>query len=103
MKKKYDRLTKEEKKECRTMYYQTIKGKEMKIRFVRLTLIGTIGILFGIYLLGNGIIAHQIAWYDYLIIISLWLASIIFLGGVVILRKRVLNQFAIKIPRFRNK
>ena len=46
MKNKYQRMTKEEKKECRQKYYATPKGKEMKIRFLRLKIIGILGIAF---------------------------------------------------------
>lgn len=103
MKNKYERLSKLEKKECRTMYYQTIKGRDMRLRLTRLFLIGTIGILLGIYLLGNGIVTNKIQWYDYCVAIPLCIASIIFLVGAYIIRKKVLNQFAMKIPRFKNK
>lgn len=85
------------------MYYSTLKGKEMHLRFIRLCIIGTIGILFGIYLIGNGLLTHNIKWYDYCLAIPLILASIIFLVGTYVLRKKVLNQFALKIPRFKNK
>lgn len=103
MKNKYQRLSKSEKKECRIMYYNTIKGKEMRIRLTRLMFIGILGILFGIYMIGNGIITHQIHWYDYCVAIPLLLASITFLISSFFLKKKVLNQFAIKIPRFKNK
>lgn len=103
MKNKYQRLSKEEKKECQNMYYRTPKGKEMHLRLVRLNLIGIIGILFGIYIIGNGIINKKIAWYDYMLSVPLILASITFLIGAFLIRKKVLNQFALKIPRFKNK
>ncbi len=103
MKNKYQRLSKDEKKECRKMYYNTIKGKEMKLRLTRLFIIGTLGILFAIYIIGNGILTHQIHWYDYFIAIPLFFASIIFLVSSFLIYRKVLNQFALKIPRFKNK
>lgn len=103
MKNKYQRLSKEERKECRTMYYSTPKGKEMHLRLIRLIIIGVIGILFGIYMIGNGIITNKVAWYDYAIAIPLLLASVTFLIGAFVIRQRVFNQFALKIPRFKNK
>lgn len=103
MKNKYERLSKAEKKECRTMYYQTVKGKEMRLRLIRLLLIGSIGILLGIYNLGSGFYKNNIQWYDYCVSIPLLLASLLFIIGAYIIRKKVLNQFALKIPRFKNK
>ena len=103
MKNKYQRLSKNEKKECKDMYYSTLKGKEMHLRLIRLTILGILGFLLGIYLIGNGILTHQIKWYDYLISIPLLIASIIFLVGSFTIRRKVLNQFALKIPRFKNK
>lgn len=103
MKNKYQRLSKEDKKECRKMYYSTVKGREMHLRLIRIVCFGIIGILFDIYLIGTSIINHEIHWYDYLVIIPLFLASIVFLIGAYLLRKKVLNQFTLKIPRFKNK
>lgn len=103
MKNKYSRLSKEEKQECQKMYYQTEKGKEMHLRLIRLTFTGMLGILVGIFMLGNGIISEKIKWYDYLVSIPLILASIVFLVGAFQIKRKVLNQFALKIPKFKNK
>ena len=103
MKNKYQRLSKEEKKECRNMYYNSVKGREMKIRLTRLWLIGTVGILLSLYWLGNGMIKNTLKWYDYCLSIPLILFSLIFLIGAFFKRQKVLNQFALKIPRFKNK
>ena len=100
MKNKYQRLSKEDKRECCNMYYSTSKGREMRIRLTRLIIIGLIGILFGIYMIGNGILTHQIHWYDYLVAIPLLLASVTFLIGSFLIGKKVLNQFVLKIPKF---
>ena len=103
MKNKYQRLSKEEQKECRTMYYNTLKGKEMHLRLIRLNIVGSLGFILSIYILFNGYITHEIHWSDYFIAIPLFLASITFIFGAYYVRKKVLNQFALKIPRFRNK
>ncbi len=103
MKNKYQRLSKNEKMECRNMYYATLKGKEMRLRLIRLNITGTLGLLIAIYMIVNGNYTKEIQWYDYCIAISLFLASFTFLIGAYIIRGKVLNQFAIKIPRFRNK
>ncbi|MCI8575081.1 MAG: hypothetical protein HFI09_01285 [Bacilli bacterium] len=103
MKNKYQRLSKEDKMECRSMYYHTLKGKEMHLRLIRLNIIGLCGLLISAYIIINGIISNQIGWSDYLIAIPLFLASIIFVVGAYCIRGKVLNQFALKIPRFKNK
>ena len=103
MKNKYQRLSKEDKIECKAMYYRTNKGKEMRLRLLRLNIIGILGILFGIYLISHGLITKQIQWYDYGIAITLFLFSCLFLIGALLVRQKVLNQFALKIPRFKNK
>ncbi|MCI8466930.1 MAG: hypothetical protein HFI08_01875 [Bacilli bacterium] len=103
MKNKYQRLSKNDKLECRNMYYSTPKGKEMHLRLIRLNIIGICGLLISIYIIGNGIIKNILNWSDYFIAVPLFLASIIFLVGAYFIRGKVLNQFALKIPRFKNK
>lgn len=103
MKNKYQRLSNIDKKECCTMYYSTQKGKEMHLRLIRLNILGLIGILISIYLIVQGNISHSIKWYDYLVSVPLFFASIVFLVGSFVIRKKVLNQFALKIPKFKNK
>ncbi len=103
MKNKYERLSKHDKMECRNLYYATSKGKEMRLRLIRLTITGVIGLLFSIYLVGQGVLQQNIHWYDYLVFVPLLIASFIFLVGSFVIRKKVLNQFAIKIPKFKNK
>ncbi len=103
MKNKYQRLTKEEKKECRKMYYRTIPGKAMRTRLIRLIILGILGLCYGTYLFANGIFTHSIQWYDYCMGIPLLLFSVVFIVGAIWVRLRVLNQFALKIPRFKNK
>lgn len=48
---KYQRLTKEEKKEAKTKFYETEQGKLLKQRFKRILIYSIILILFGIYML----------------------------------------------------
>lgn len=103
MKNKYQRLSKEDRKECRSMYYSTTQGKSMHIRLFRLLIIGTIGILFSIFMIGNGLIQQNLHWYDYAMAIPLFLISIVFIVGSFLIKRKVLNQFALKIPRFKNK
>lgn len=48
---KYQRLSKDEKKEAKNNFYQTEQGIELKKRFNRILIYSIILILFGIYLL----------------------------------------------------
>ncbi len=95
MKNKYARMNKEEKKQCRTFYYNTPKGKEMKMRLTRLTIIGIIGIIFSIFLVVSGYIAKQINWATWAMAGILFCFSIVFLVGAAKIRLQVLNQYAI--------
>ena len=103
MKNKYQRLSTSEKKECRNMYYRSQSGKAMHLRLVRLMIFGLVGILFSLYEFFHGMFVEGLFWYDYLLIIPLFIASIVFIIGAICIRYRVLNQFALKIPRFKNK
>ena len=96
MKNKYQRMNKEEKKNCRDLYYQTEKGKEMKGRFLRLNIIGTIGILFSVFLVVHGYIANEINWATWTMAIILFGFSVVYIVGAAILKGKCFNNFAIK-------
>jgi hypothetical protein len=94
MKTKYDRMNKKQKKNLLIKYKKTDKGSMMMQRLLRLNIIGIAGILFSIYLFIDSF--DDLSWLDYLSIIPLFIASLIFLIMSYVLRKKVLNQFAIK-------
>lgn len=96
MKNKYKRMSKEEKKEVREKYYQTAKGKEMKNRFLRLNIIGTVGILFSLFLVVSGHLSNEINWATWVMAIILTIFSIIYLLGAFLLKKKCFNNFALK-------
>ena len=96
MKNKYQRMSKEEKASVRAKYYATDKGKEMKARLTRLLVIGTIGILFSIFLIVSGYLSNKIEWYTWVMAIVLFIFSVIYLVGSIKIRGKVLNQFAVK-------
>lgn len=96
MKNKYQRMSREEKKQCREKYYATSKGKEMKMRFLRLNLIGTGGILFSVFLVVSGYLSQELNWATWGMAILLTLFSILYLVGSFILKGKCLNQFAVK-------
>lgn len=94
LKTKYERMNKEEKKEVLKKYKNTDKGKEMMMRLYRLNVIGIIGILYCIFFIITEL--SRFTWKSYLIVIPLFLISIFFLFMSYRLKKKVLNQFAIK-------
>jgi len=92
-------MTGEEKQKCKEKYYQTAKGKEMKMRFLRLNIIGTIGILFSIGMVTIGYLNEDINWATWGMAIILMLFSLIYLIGSFILKGKCLNNFAVKNMR----
>lgn len=96
MKNKYQRMSKEEKKSCREQYYQTAKGKEMKIRFLRLNVTGMLGILFSAFLVVHGYISNEINWATWTMAIILFVFSIVFIVGAAVLKGKCFNNFAVK-------
>jgi len=96
MKNKYQRMTKDEKKNCRESFYKTTKGKEMKMRFQRLTVLGVIGILFSAFLVVSGYVSNEINWTTWLMAIVLTIFSIIYILGAFFLSRKCFNDFAVK-------
>ncbi len=96
MKNKYQRMNKEEKQKCKEKYYKTEKGKEMKVRFIRLNIIGIVGIFFSIFLIINGYIENSINIWTWIWASILFICSMIFIIGSSILKGKVLNNFAVK-------
>ena len=96
MKNKYQRMNVLEKKKCREAYYQTAKGKEMKMRLIRLNIIGVIGILFSIFLVVSSYYDQSLNWATWGMVVLLTLFSLIFILGAYLIRGKVLNQYAIK-------
>jgi hypothetical protein len=94
MKTKYERMNKEEKKKLIEKYKKTKEGASLLKRLNRLNIIGIIGIIFSILLIIISLKDFNIL--DYLTIIPLFLASILFIIMSYKLKKKVLNKFAIK-------
>ena len=89
-------MTKEERKECREKYYETPKGKEMKVRFLRLEIIGTFGILFSVYLILSEMISKNHDWATYTMAGILMLFSLVFFIGAIVLKRKCFNLYAVK-------
>ena len=94
LKTKYDRMTKDEKKELLKQYKKMDAGKSMVYRLTRLKIIGIIGLILAISLVVFQI--KDIEMTDFLTIVPLFLASILFIMMSYKLKRKVLNQFAIK-------
>ena len=96
MKTKYQRMNHTEKKEWQKKYYQTAKGKELRVRFIRLNIIGITGIIFSIFLVVSGYLSQEINWATWVMAITLLLFSIVFLVGSFLIKRKVLSQFVVK-------
>lgn len=94
MKTKYERMNKDEKKKTLENYKKTDLGRGMMARLTRLVIIGILGILYSVFLFVSSF--KDLKWTDYLVIVPLLLISIFFIVMAFRLKKKVLNQFAIK-------
>lgn len=94
IKTKYDKLTKDEKKKIIEKYKKTDAGLAMMNRLTRLLFTGIVGIVLAI-----GLFIYEyktIEMTDYLILVPLFFASILFIMMSFKLKRKVLNQFMIK-------
>ena len=92
---KYQRLSKDEKKEAKNNFYQTEQGIELKKRFNRILIYSIILILFGIYLLVEAYIKKDsYAQYVYGSILILFGIGFLISRGHVMMKK--VNEFITK-------
>ena len=96
MKNKYQRMNKEEKKKCREKFYQTDKGRELKKRFTRLTILGIIGICFAVFLVISGYISEEISWATWTLAGILLFFSLVYLISPFVLKPKCVNDYAVK-------
>ncbi len=94
MKTKYERMKSYEKKKLIELYKKTSAGKVMMIRLLRLNIIGALLIIYAIYMFVSDI--KNLHWSNYLISIPIACVGLFFIIMSYRLRKKVLNQFAIK-------
>ncbi len=94
MKTKYERMKPYEKKKLVELYKKTNAGKEMMKRLLRLNIIGAILIIYAIYMFVSDL--NDLDWTSYLISIPILCIGAFFIIMSYRLRKKVLNQFAIK-------
>ena len=95
MKNKYQRMNKEEKKELKKAFYQTAKGKELKMRYIRLIIIGLIGIAFSIFMIVDGSLKNGLVWHEWLVIAVLSIFSLVFIFSPLKLQADTLNWYAV--------
>lgn len=92
---KYQRLSKEEKKKAKNDFFQTERGKVLKIRFNRLIIYGIALIAFGIFLLVEAITKKDsYAEYIYSTIVIIFGISFL-IGRFIVMRKQV-NDYIVK-------
>ena len=91
MKNKYQRMSKEEKKNLIIEYKKTEKGKYLMEKLRNLLIIGILSYIYSFYL----IITAENVW-NYIAASSLLLAGCVFIVASLKLRIKNLNKFAIK-------
>lgn len=91
MKNKYQRMSKEEKKELINEYKKTEKGKYLLGKLRNVLICGVLSYIYAVYL----IITAENIW-SYIGAGGLLIAGCIFIVGSIKLRGKNLNKFAIK-------
>ena len=92
---KYQRLSKEEKKEAKLQFYQTEQGMELKSRFRRILIYSIILVLFGIYLIVEAYVKKDsIAQYIYGSIVTFFGIAFLISRAYVMMKK--VNDFITK-------
>ena len=94
MKIKYLRLTKDQRKKARNLYYATPKGKALKSK-LRMVIISIIGlVLCAVIFLIEAILTNGSAW-DYAYSICLGVFALIFLIAYIHLRLQRINNYVV--------
>lgn len=94
LKTKYDRMKPYEKKKLIELYKKTSAGKEMMRRLLRLNIIGGVLILYAVFVFVSDL--KELKWTNFLISIPLICVGLFFILMAYRLRKKVLNNYAIK-------
>lgn len=94
MKIKYLRLTKEERKKVRELYYATPKGKALKSK-LRLVLFSSLGLLLCFIYLITDALMHSGSTWDYAYAICILVFAIFFLVAYFKLRLKRLNDYVV--------
>lgn len=91
MKTKYQRMTKEEKKDVVEQYKKTEKGAYLLSKLKNVLIIGVFSYLYSIYMM----ITAENIW-NYIGAGSLFIAGCVFVVASIRLRRKYINQFAVR-------
>lgn len=95
---KYLTLTRAEKKAAKKEFWQTERGKDLKIRTNRLLIYSVLLLGFGIWILVDAIIKNDsIAKYIYSAIIIIF--ALVFIIGRYIVTLKQVNNYIVKNPK----
>ena len=94
-KSKYQRMNKEEKELLKQKYFNTSKGKEMKIRLKRLLLVSIFCFFYSIYLLIDAYKNNGNTW-AYTFSILIFICALFFFIAHYRISKKVLTKYATK-------
>ena len=94
MKTRYQKLTKEEKKNIKNEYYNTEIGKTQKYRFIKLYIYGIMGLFISAYLIYDNLKTNY--FWEYSLAGLLILASLFFIIGSYLIRRKSLNNYTLK-------
>lgn len=96
MKDNYSKLNKEEKKKIKEKYKKEYAKSDIHTRLTRLTIYSIVGYVFSIFLVVYSIITKEDLVSNLIIAIPLFILSCIFVVGIIIIKRRLLNKLASK-------
>jgi hypothetical protein len=95
LKNKYQRMSKEERKNLREEYYQTKYGRQNKSRFLRVIIISVFCLFYSIYMgIENYLDKKAIMMFIYCI--GLFITGMVMLIACIRIRNQALNNYALK-------
>ena len=95
VKTKYQRMTKEEKREARIQFFNTDEGKNLNTRMVRLLIYGILLLGFGIYIIIDAIQKNDEILQIFYGILLIVVAFVFIIGRYFIIMKRT-NDYLTK-------
>ena len=95
MKNKYQRMSKEEKKNLQQNFAKDANNKELLIRLKRVVVTGSLGTIIGVILLIMAIVQKNNI-FDYIYASVITVISVIFVIASFKIKGKVLNEYAIK-------
>lgn len=96
MKKYYNTLNKEKKKEIKEKYQKEYKNTDIHVRLVRLVIYAIIGYITSIAIYIDAFLEKTNKVGNFIIATTLFIASTIFLIGRIAIKQKLLNKIALK-------